>query len=118
MGDSQPKTTRRAPTVKTEHTARRMKSYMVYEWELRHAATLDGWTTLFSSLSSAFASLFLGLWTDLFVEGSPSEIASQYGMVLQWTFAAIAALFGLLAWRAYSRRQSELDGIKHSVIEE
>ncbi len=115
MADEQPKTTRRAPVVEVEHTKRKMKSYLVYEWELDQLSTLDGWTTLFGSVGSFFASLALGLWTDLFVEGSPSPAAQEYGNAMKWWFLGIAAIFYVCAALAWYKRWSKTDQMKREI---
>jgi hypothetical protein len=101
----------------TEHSNRRMKSYLVLEGELIHISMLNGWMTLFISTCSGFFSLALGLWSGLFVEGSPSEIAKEYGRTLEVTFVGLSILFGFLAIWAYCNRKSEVDRIKRESDE-
>jgi hypothetical protein len=114
MADSNPKRSysQKASKVVTQHADRTMKSYLILESELHHIATLSTWATFFWSAFFSCGSLAFGLWSDMFIEGSPSPEAMKNMPPLQWAFVAGAALFlGLALWATRSKR-SEVDRVK------
>lgn len=117
MPDSQSKGTytQRASRVILQHANRTMKNYLVLESELDHIARLSTWAAFFWSAMFSCASFAFGLWSDLFIEGSPSKEATQHIPALEVVFVIGAILFFVLAiWATYSKR-SEINRIKRET---
>jgi hypothetical protein len=98
--------------IATEHNTRRMKSYLVFDTELKNISMLNAWAMLFFSMASSCLSVAIGLWSNLFITDSPSSIAQRYGASLEWTFAVLAAVFIGLGLCAIRSRTSQIDQIK------
>lgn len=98
--------------VVTEHSTRHMRSYLIYDSELKSISMLNGLATLFFSLGSFCASITLGLWSNLFATDSPSEIAKKYGSILESVLGTVSGACFLIAFVITMCRQSEVSRIK------
>ena len=112
MAEQSRRSYRRGAVLTTEHKDRRMKSYLVLDGELKQISTLNGWATLFLSIGTFCLSIAVGIWSGLFVEGSPSEAAKEYGSIIEWTFFGLSIGFFVLAGLAVRSRNSEIHRIR------
>jgi len=94
------------------HPAREMRFYQVSADELNLIAAFNGVSTLFCSLSLSFASFGIGLWSNIFAAGNPSDLTKEYGHMLEAICAALFVLFAALAWWFANSRKSSVRQIK------
>ena len=101
--------------MEVDNTKRKIKSYMVYEMELDHIGTLDSLSTIFGSIGGIFASLWFGLVTDLFVQGTKAAGGRRCGAFLEWTFGPLASSFVGISIARWVLRGSERQKTKQSA---
>lgn len=104
--------------ITTEHSTRHMKSYTVFDAELNNISMLNGWATLFFSLASFCASAGLGVWSNLFITDTPSELAKKYGGSVQLIAFGLTAVFAIIGTCSVLSRRSQVAQIKREAGEE
>ena len=100
------------PLVITEISTRRMKTYVVTDSEMTNLSLMNGAATLFFSAASFFASTATGLWQNIFVADSPSQIAVKFGDTIQRSCWFVAGFFVCLAVISLVKRRSLIALIK------
>lgn len=102
----------RGGVVLTQHSDRTMKAYTVCDGELSTLSMLSTLTTICFSIAGTCITTAFGLWSGIFIEGSPSETAKNVVPVLVWGFGAVGLVFGSIGLWVTRHKNSEIDRIK------
>ncbi len=98
--------------VVTQHTHRHMRSFHVLDDELDTLSTLGWQATLFYSLFGSFTAAAFGLWSGIYIEGSPSDKAKALIPFLIGGLVLVALLFLILGIITSYSKNSKVANIR------
>jgi hypothetical protein len=92
--------------VLTEHATRNVKYYAIAQHELRSISAFNSWGTACFSICTFFLSIAIGIWSNIFAAGNPSELTKEYGQKIELVCAIISGIAFVAGCYAHHVRRS------------
>lgn len=105
----------RGPTCTTVPMEREVKTYTLFESELKAISLFNTLTTVCFAVTSGLVSFAIGIRIDLALEPEPTPEAKTMISVLCLVFVSLAVISAAIGGLAWKRRRDEFERVGHKT---